>query len=243
MIIFSDLDGTLLDHDTYSYAQAEPAISHLRARNIPLILVTSKTRAEVEVLRTRMGNSDPFIVENGAAVIVPGGRDLIFGSPSAQARQALSHAAAASGVRVRGFGEMTVEEISERSGLVPAVARLAAQREYGEPFVVVEGDPAALAEPLAEQGFQMTRGGRFFHVLGGCDKARAVAALAETLGDPETVALGDAPNDIGMLQAVRYPVLMPSRHLETLRQALPNARIAPAPGPEGWNRAVLELAG
>ena len=72
-IVFSDLDGTLLDGDDYSHDQALPALRLLRRRNIPLVLCTSKTRAEVEFHRRRLANRDPFVVENGGAVYVPEG--------------------------------------------------------------------------------------------------------------------------------------------------------------------------
>lgn len=241
MIVFSDLDGTLLDHTTYSYAQAEPALAHLRAQRIPLVLVTSKTRAEVTALRMRMGNTDPFIVENGAAVITPGSDDLVLGSTNSAARAALRAAAATSRVQVRGFGEMELAEISERTGLAPEVAGLAMRREFGEPFVILHGDPAELASALSGLGFQMTRGGRFFHVLGGCSKANAVEALIHRTGDSDSVGLGDAPNDLGFLRVVRQAILIPSTHTETMRRDLPHAILAPAPGPEGWNRAILDL--
>lgn len=241
MIVFTDLDGTLLDRDTYSYEAALPAIAQLRARGIRLVPVTSKTRLEVEALRRQMGNTDPYIIENGAAVVIPGGNDLVLGAASAAAREALALAAHASGVRVRGFGEMPVAEICERSGLTPAAAELASRREYGEPFVVLNGEVGALTAALGELGFKMTRGGRFFHVLGGCDKARAVVELAEILGDADTVGLGDAPNDIGFLLAVRRPVIVPSQDLDAMRAALPGAAVAPEMGPAGWNRAVLGL--
>ncbi len=241
MVVFTDLDGTLLDRDSYSYAQAEPAIAHLRANGIPLVLVTSKTRAEVDALRRQMGNTDPYIVENGAAVVIPGEPDIVLGATAAAARAALHAASLVSGVSVRGFGQMPVEEIAERASLPPAAAALAACREFGEPFVVTQGDIEPLTAALAALGFQVTRGGRFFHVLGGCDKARAVAALAAHLNDPDTVGLGDAPNDIGFLQIVRHPIVVPSSHTPAVLAAVPHASLAPAPGPAGWNSAVLAL--
>jgi mannosyl-3-phosphoglycerate phosphatase len=241
MIVFTDLDGTLLDRDTYSYAQAMPAMAQLRARGIPLVLVTSKTRAEVAALREEMGNTDPYIVENGAAIVTPGQPDIVLGATAAAAREALRLAAARSGARVQGFSQMTVEEIVAHSGLRPEVAALAARREFGEPFILMDGDSASLEAALGTLGFQMTRGGRFFHVLGGSDKARAVLALAARLGETDTVGLGDAPNDAAFLAAVRHPVIVPSPHLDAMRALLPDATVAPEPGPAGWNQAVLKL--
>ncbi len=241
MIVFTDLDGTLLDRATYSYAPAAPSLAHLRARNVPVVLVTSKNRAEVSALRERMGNTDPFIVENGAAVVVPGEPDIVLGSTSAQAREALRRAAIESGVSVRGFGEMDLAEVCQRTGLEARVAALAMQREFGEPFVLLEGEVGRLEVALAAEGFQMTRGGRFFHVLGGCSKARAVETLITRWGDPDTVGLGDAPNDIGFLQVVRRAVIIPSPYLEAMRVALPEAMVADEAGPAGWNRAIFEM--
>lgn len=154
MVVFTDLDGTLLDRATYSYAPAEPSLAHLRALGVPVVLVTSKTRAEVSALRERMGNTDPFIVENGAAVAVPGEPDIVLGSTSAQSREALRRAAAASNVRVRGFGEMDLTEVCQRTGLEAPVAALAMQREFGEPFVVLGGKPPGWKRSCNRRAFR-----------------------------------------------------------------------------------------
>ena len=70
-VIITDLDGTLLDHDTYSYEAAAHALAEITLRGIPLILNSSKTRSEIEELRERLLNDHPFVVENGAAVYSP----------------------------------------------------------------------------------------------------------------------------------------------------------------------------
>jgi len=71
MIIFTDLDGTLLDHSGYSWRDALPALKEIRSKNVPLVMCTSKTRKEVEVLQEEMGLREPFIVENGAGIYFP----------------------------------------------------------------------------------------------------------------------------------------------------------------------------
>ena len=68
LVVFSDLDGTLLDHYTYSFEDARPALGRLRAAGVPLVLCTSKTRAEIAPLRDALRNTHPFISENGGAV-------------------------------------------------------------------------------------------------------------------------------------------------------------------------------
>ena len=73
VVIFSDLDGTLLDHQTYSSDPADRAIARLIAEEVPLVLCSSKTRAEIEAIRSRLGVGHPFIVENGGALFIPAG--------------------------------------------------------------------------------------------------------------------------------------------------------------------------
>ena len=72
-LVFSDLDGTLLDHDTYSFEPARTLLGQLERAGIPVIPTTSKTRAELMSLRQQLSNAHPFIAENGAAVYLPQG--------------------------------------------------------------------------------------------------------------------------------------------------------------------------
>ena len=74
--IYTDLDGTLLDHHTYAFDEALETIKALKDRGIPIIPCTSKTRAEMVGLMQAMGIDGPMIIENGAAIWVPQGWGL-----------------------------------------------------------------------------------------------------------------------------------------------------------------------
>ena len=261
-VVFSDLDGTLLDHGTYSFEPARPALEALAEAGTPLVLCTSKTRAETERWRTSLGNAHPFIVENGGAVCVPDGyfpagpafdgREagcgiIAFGRPYAELRRALEDIRAATGLPLRGFGDMSVGEIADRCGFALGDAALAAERGWDEPFVGVDaaGLPSVVREAEA-LGLSVVSGGRFHHLVGGSDKGRAVRALSDlyaaSLGPVRTVGLGDSPNDEPMLRAVDVPVLVrrPDGGVIDL-PGLPGLVVAPYAGPEGWREAVLGL--
>ena len=264
LIVFSDLDGTLLDHRSYSFEPSRPALEALLEAGIPLVFCTSKTRLETIRWRRALANVHPFIVENGGAVFVPDGYfgpEAVFdrhdggfgvleiGRPYAQLRRALELIRASTGLPLRGFGDMTVEEIAERSGLERPDAALAAAREYDEPFVgVEEGQLALVARAAAGLGVQVLSGGRFHHLVGGSDKGRAVRALRSlyelSLGPVRTVGLGDSANDEPMLRAVDIPVLVRRPDGSALDAIhLPGLIVAPYAGPAGWREAVCEILG
>lgn len=231
VVIFTDLDGTLLDHDSYSFDAAKPALDELRRRGIPLVIVTSKTRAEVSRLREEIGVAGDDIVENGAR-----SRDYEW------LCRELNEASSATGVRIRGFHQMTAEEISRVAGLPVETARLAARRENSEPFEIADADNAsALLSELERRGLRWTRGGRFHHVFEHGGKGEAVEETMRRYPGAASVGLGDAPNDIGFLQNVGYAVIVRSANLERMREALPFARITSQPGPLGWNEAIVEF--
>jgi mannosyl-3-phosphoglycerate phosphatase len=258
IVVFTDLDGTLLDRDTYSFQPAAPALQRLQERCIPVVLVTSKTLSEVELWRKQLGNSCPFVVENGAAVFSPEGNpplpkgatqrigpyDMVeLGIAYRSLTKALKIAARESGCHVRGFGDMTAQEISERCDLSLEQAILAKARQYDEPFELIKGNVDDLQRAIERQYLRLTRGGRFFHITGQNDKADGVALLVEAycrLGSLRTVGLGDGPNDVRFLNLVDYPVLLDSPLRNDLRRLVPRARIAPA-GPRGWNESVLDI--
>ncbi|MCC7176360.1 MAG: HAD-IIB family hydrolase [Bryobacterales bacterium] len=261
LAVFTDLDGTLLDRDTYAFEAARPALDLLSRHGIPVVLCTSKTRAETEVWRRRLGNSAPFIVENGGAAFVPPGcfpfpvpgaverggyLAIEFGDPYLSLVSALKDASLACGVRVRGFHDMSPEEVAQRSGLSVEEARLARQREYGEPFLILDptGEPALLAA-IERSGKRWTRGGRFHHITGGNDKAGAVRILSDAFRrlhpDLTTVGLGDGLNDAGFLRVVDVAFLVRSPDSGALSVMVPRGRLTAGTGPEGWNEAILQL--
>lgn len=261
LLVFTDLDGTLLDHHSYSFKGAEDALQRLRQQNIPIILTSSKTRAEIMHLQDRLGLSDAFIVENGGGIFLPPGHPLQdsknfqqlgelrgkpFGKPYAYIRKIFEKFQ--DDYKLKGFGDMTVEEIVERTGLNRDEAILAQQRDFSEPFLfLTEPRPQDLVEELADHGLKITRGGRFFHIMSARqDKGLAVAETVRLLqvdctGKIVTVGLGDAENDFVMLKVVDIPVLIPKPDGSYENMSLPRLRKAPHPGSKGWGAAITKI--
>lgn len=266
LTIFTDLDGTLLDPRTGRWEAAEPALRRVRGLGIPLVLCTSKTRAEVLPLWKELGLRHPFVVENGGAIYVP--RNYFpFALPTARVEagfqvlelgqryetlvRALDEAAKTSGVTVRGFSRMSDKEVAQLCGLPLAAARRARQREYDEPFRLEKAtsqQQERFWRWLQQRGLRWREGGRFHHLMGDNDKGRAVSRLAELFrqqyGQVRTVGLGDSPNDLDFLAEVDLPVLVAQPgggHDSEARSKLPHVELARGAGPAGWNAAVLKL--
>lgn len=252
LLVVTDLDGSLLD-DTYDFSPAKPALDALIDAGAPLVLASSKTRAEMIPIAKRLRTRSPMIVENGGAILIPteegGYRTLAQGVPHAQLRRALEEIGRESGAAVRGFSSLTPEAVAYLTGLERKAAVLALAREHDEPFVLGDESRApAVAAAAERRGLRVTRGGRFFHLTGAIDKGEAFGELLRLLGRPaETVGLGDARNDRGLLEAVDRPIIVPRTDGtldRDLAAALPHAEVAPAPGPVGWNAAIrVVLAG
>lgn len=266
-VIFTDLDGTLLDHRTYTFDLALPALEMIRAKGIPLIICSSKTRREIEWHRQNLDNRHPFISENGGGIFLPAGYfdplelpegltvttdsgySLIrLGAPYQALRRAVVELRS-EGFEITGFGDMGTAEVAAVTGLAEESAAMARERDFDEPFLIDADETGImkLLEAIRNKGFNHTQG-RFFHILGDSDKGRAVAILAglyrRKYGTITTIALGDGLNDLPMLERVDYPVLVQGpdgRHNPRIQ--VPGLIRADGIGPAGWNRALLELLG
>ncbi|MBI4912983.1 MAG: HAD-IIB family hydrolase [Acidobacteria bacterium] len=267
-LLFTDLDGTLLEERTYSFEAARPALRHLQTLRIPIIFCTSKTISETVAIQERLGLEDPFIVENGGAVYFRPGQlteaplpiqrsgawhRLSLGYSYSRLVSNLLKIQAQLGCRLLGFSDMNATEISQACGLSVEEALRAKDRQYDEPFIVENETPElmdALERVASDHGLRVTRGGRFHHLTGPNDKGQAVGlvlgAYARSLHGTRCVALGDSPNDLSMLLAADLPVVVqrPDGSWDPrLLDRLPEAIKAEGIGPVGWNQAVLTLLG
>ncbi|MEL6582648.1 MAG: HAD-IIB family hydrolase [Pseudomonadota bacterium] len=246
LVIFSDLDGTLLDHETYSYAPAKPALERIARHGLPLVLASSKTAAEVQALHQELGLTAPAIVENGAGLFVPG-MPLAESNNYARIREALAELPETLRSGFVGFGDLGTAGIVQATGLPADAAARAADRQFSEPGLW-EGSPddlQAFLAALAERGISARRGGRFLTLSFGKTKADQMQTVMSQLNAERSLALGDAPNDVEMLEAADLGVIVQNARAQSIpplagERAGTIIRTEDA-GPTGWNWAVLRL--
>ena len=262
LVIFTDLDGTLLDRDNYSFTPAEPALHLIQLKGIPLIFSSSKTRAEIELYRKKLENDHPFISENGGAVFIP--KDyfsfplhyereldwyfvLELGTFYLQIIEVLESIKKEIRIPIRGFSDLTAKEVASLCGLSLKEAEFAKKREYDEPFVIEGGDREVkiVKTKIEEKGMNYVWGGRFHHILGKNDKGKAVEILKELYENEffsiSTVGIGDSLNDLPMLLAVDHPIFLREEEDSSPEIPFKNMIFAEGTGSKAWNEAILRV--
>jgi len=267
-IIFTDLDGSLLDHNTYSHEPAALLLNKLEQIGIPVIPVSSKTAAEILPLRETIQNQHPFITENGAGIYVPSGYFSAMEKPdrSGESLTNLSNSptrevwlkfldleAAEFKTEYQTFYTLYRQEgpeaISRITGLSVTNAILANQREFSETIVWLSTESRKLAfiKTLSAQGASIHEGGRFLSITGPVDKGQAIQTLTELYRRQnnnqhcETLAIGDGKNDIAMLEVADSALIIRSPHHQPPHlQRSKNLTISQKNGPKGWVSGVTK---
>jgi len=261
LIVYTDLDGTLLDHDTYSFQPALPALQRLKSLDIPVIPVTSKTLAELKTLTAELDLSGPCIAENGGLIGCPPGYFVDAGNFSGTGRYLVDYLSVdyastlatlnrlrdAHGFRFTGFSDLTAAEVADLTGLSETDAELARKRLCSEPLLWQDSRDAfqLFTTELKKLHYRCIKGGRFWHVMGQTDKAAAIHRLNRYFEQNgftgfTSIALGDSPNDRQMLETADIAVVIRRKDgthlaLSDETQAVRTTRS----GPEGWNEFFM----
>jgi mannosyl-3-phosphoglycerate phosphatase len=249
-LIFTDLDGTLLDHQTYSFNEANEMIEYLKSNNIPLIIVTSKTKEEILILRKKLNIDFPFIVENGAGIFIPNKNSTIkqisMGKTYTESLTFLEKYK--SQFTIKGFNDLNSDVVSALTGLDKESAQKAKNRDFSEPFIIEDEDRINEFKKIClENGFDVVKGGRFFHLITkGQDKANALLELKSIYEKQDkctykTISLGDGENDKTMLASTDYSVLIKKYDGTFIDFEKKDLIKTTAIGPKGWNEALKEI--
>lgn len=263
-LIFTDLDGTLLDHDSYECEVIKPFLAKLNDTGVNVIFNTSKTFAEVTDIQKGLDHHQPFIVENGAAVYIP--KDYFKVKPigcdeykgywrfamtqsTDKLHEDLKQYAGQFSHCVRLFSQFSAQEIAELTGLPVDKSELALQRQYSDPvcFSGSEEEKQGLIDAMSQAGYEVLVGGRFIHLTKGNNKGLAQKRLLnqfkKAYRNPFTViALGDSQNDVAMLKAADTAILINNPGSQVQSQILQKAwQLSEKPAPAGWVQEVSAL--
>lgn len=250
LLVVTDLDGSLLDHHDYNWDAARPWLTYFSSRDIPVVICSSKTAAEIIPLQKRLGiRGAPFIAENGARIAF--GEALTVADEPAPHYLTLCETLKPLKKQFcfTGFHDLSDADVANFTGLTLSDARLSRLRDASE--VILWRDEAskldAFRAALAEHQLALTQGGRFWHVMPQeCGKGIALTQLQQQLAEQEgvrriTIGLGDGPNDIPMLEITDYAVVIKGfskTPVELARSDRNNIYRTSQSGPEGWREGM-----
>ncbi len=254
-LVFSDVDGTLIDHDTYEYHAAREGLTLIKQRAVPLILVSSKTMPEMEILHRELNLEGPFIFENGGGIVWPEARSNpeYIGMAASELREKRRDLEAVLGEPVQFITDMAIEEVMEYTGLARERAHLSRQRLTSLPFIMPSGrnfsgeDLKNVNSGLSRIGLSMTKGGRFYHFLSArTDKGSAIKRVIDYYkriidADIVTIGVGDSENDIAMFKVVDIPVAVRRKDGTIIETAMDHVRKMKGVGPAGFTEAILTI--
>lgn len=260
-LISTDLDGTLLDHHTYSWQEAAPALNTLKEHAIPVVINTSKTKEEVIALQQELQINDPFIIENGSAIFIHANDDRFerrgmvqhgqllcetLGTQRAHITELLTTLKTTHQFQFSSFSDFSIDDLITHTGLSKDKAALALNRAYSEPLIWQDSEAnfSLFCEKIQAAGLKILHGGRFVHVLGKTNKGLAAQTLMQRLkyeGNTQMIALGDSGNDLDMLNIATTPVLIKSPVHDFPKCIRADAIKTTECGPKGWNDTIMDL--
>ena len=260
-LVFTDLDGTLLDHDSYSFNDAMPTINVLKEHNIPIIINSSKTFEEIIEIRSALNINDPFIVENGAAIffeldyfdVIPEGAIRYQNFYAIELSKSLDYWSeifkgfeANNKIMLERFSNMSAQRVCDLTGLKLKDAEQAKNRLYSDPiyFDGSQTDLDYLINYMETIGHSVLIGGRFVHVTNGYNKGLALIKMLDIYKENKkldyiTLALGDSNNDVAMLEKADISIIICNKNKAPLTiEKQVNTYTSTLFGPAGWNEML-----
>ncbi len=254
LLVFTDLDGTLLDFHTLDWQPAASWLKRLQDEQVPVILCSSKTASEMRDIQQELGLGGlPYIAENGAVIQadVRWENAARFTSEKKHddIRQFIARVRQEMHLKFTTFDDVDERVVAEWTGLSRPRAALARKHEASVTLIWRDSDEQMkrFAAELARQGLKIVPGARFWHILDtSCGKDVAVHWLVEQYRlhdgfDPTTLGLGDGPNDAPLLDSVAFAVVVKGFNREgvSLKNNDPTRVYRTQhTGPAGWREGL-----
>jgi mannosyl-3-phosphoglycerate phosphatase len=244
LLVYSDLDATLLDHENYSLNPAIPALKLLEKKGIPLILASSKTYQEMIAIKKSMGNHYPFIYENGSGIFFR--KKIAFGVAHKDIKSFLESLRKKFSFEL--FSDFSPNQLKKYTGLTEKHAENAMKREHSEPILWNDEYKKLknFITLIEKNSLVAAQGGRFLTISGQYTKADALLWIKKAYENEfrvpvTTIALGDSENDIKMLKIADYAILVKHPYKNFPQIDHPNIIRTKEIGPLGWNNALINL--
>ena len=252
VLIFTDLDGSLLDRDTFKFDKISKYIKDLISKGIFIIPNSSKTKVEIEKFNNDLDEDLPFVVENGAAIY-----NLNLINSSFPEKISLSReineileifnkkVSSNQKSKCKFIKDLTSERQSQIFGQSKEKVKLAMNREYSIPLLFdgSKGEKVDLIKSVNNAGLSLHEGGRLINLCDKISKSQAmkhVVKIFKKISKEEliTIGVGDNFNDLDMLKNSDIPCLVFNDKFTMEKININNCLVSKKPAPEGWEEVV-----
>lgn len=253
-LIFTDLDGTFLNNDNFSFGTNLDIAREITDLGHFIIFNSSKTFAEIDNLFKEQNIQFPIICETGGGVYLPKNLEL---TPYTNAYNIVYEASKLSKIRedideicedfreeIQFFDELSHETQVKLSNLEPAGLILASKRVFSVLFIwrSTEERLMILSKLLKKINIKIIKGARFFHICSDFDKGTSMLKLINEFKNmyPKkefiSIAIGDSSNDMAMLKLADYPCVVKSTGNKKLSfsELSNDLIISKNEAPKGW---------
>lgn len=237
VLIFTDLDGTLLNFKTFDVAPILPFISKLKDAGIQIIPNSSKCHFEIKEIISKINLECPYITENGAAIYIP--KNLFLKQPQGSTEQGKNWVLTLGiekdiinqKIRQTSFKKymkfilflrnMTKLQKSYYTGLKPESLDRTDEREFSEPLIWMGSNTELdnFKKALNEEGLSIIHGARLLHLTGLNTKGEAMKILSDYYSEIDyfdnqekneikVISCGGSKNDLSMLEISDYAVVI-----------------------------------
>ena len=252
VLIFSDLDGTLLNRDTFSFDEIKNYILYLISNDISLIPNSSKTKEEINEFNKKLGEDLPYVVENGAAIFdlhlinsnFP--EEIVLSREIEEILTIFNEKIPKNLVsKLKFLHNLDLSDQMKILGLSKEKIRTALKRKYSIPLLFNGNisEKREIKNLVKSAGLTLQEGGRVINLCDNVSKSTAmkkVVKLFNKISNDKltTIAVGDNFNDLEMLKNSDIPCLVFNDKftLETIN--INNCLVSKKSAPEGWEEIV-----
>lgn len=230
-IIFSDIDGTLLDNRHQIPAKTREKILELEQRGIPFILLSARMPSGVRVIQDALGNRSPIVCYSGGLILDENGKQLFSCQMPLELAVAIKNILdeTCPDICCNTYGKdlwvvdddqnswvLGEEAITGGKAVVGDIRTVFAENDGIHKFLLM-GEPEKIAgvEKMLRTRYPELTVSRskdnYLEVMNGdVKKSAGVHFLCRYYGisEEQAAAFGDGENDVDMIQAVRYGFAM-----------------------------------
>ena len=254
VLIFTDLDGSLLHRDTFKFEEIKDYLKQIISEGIFVIPNSSKTEKEILEFSSELGLSLPYISENGAVINGLDQLDVNLPKQLILSREKESLLKIFQNIvpiylqkKCKWLSEMDTKNQAKILGLEDNKLKMALDRKYTIPFNFEgnKNEKNELSKIIKKEGLYLQEGGRVINLTDKVNKAKALQVFVRFFmknnKKVKTIAVGDNYNDLDMLKTSDFPCLVFNDKFRLDEIHINNLITTNKPSPEGW-ADVIKMA-